>query len=89
MSIVLRHHPHSRAANVVWMLEELGVPYTLEWVDLQKGEQKGEGHKALNQMGKVPVLVDDGVAIAESAAIAVYLGDKYGAGRLNYAKLLN
>ena len=34
MSIVLYHHPFSRAANVVWMLEELGTPYELRFVDL-------------------------------------------------------
>lgn len=82
MSIVLHHHPYSRAANVVWMLEEVGVPYELAWVDLTKGEQKAEGHRTLNAMGKVPVLVDDGVAISESAAIGVYLADRYASGRL-------
>ena len=40
MSIVLYHHSHTRAANVVWMLEELGVPYTLVHLSLHKGEQK-------------------------------------------------
>lgn len=33
MSIVLYHHPFSRAATVLWMLEELGLPYTLRCVD--------------------------------------------------------
>jgi hypothetical protein len=69
--VVLHHHPYSRAANVVWMLEEVGVPYELVWVDILKGEQKAAAHRALNPMGKLPVLVDDGVAIAESAAIGV------------------
>ena len=34
MAIVLYHHPWSRAANVVWMLEEIGIPYELRWVDI-------------------------------------------------------
>lgn len=82
MSLVLHHHPYSRAANVVWMLEELGLPYELVWVDVQKGEQKSDAHRALNPMGKVPVLVDDGVAISETAAIGVYLADRYAPGSL-------
>ena len=82
MSIVLRHHPYTRAANAVWMLEEVGVPYELAWVDFTKGEQKSPEHRALNTMGKLPVLLDDGVAISESAAIGLYLADRYAPGRL-------
>lgn len=82
MSILLHHHPYSRAANVVWMLEEVGVPYELAWVDIMKGEHKTEAYRAMNAMGKLPVLVDEGVAISESAAIGVYLADRYALGRL-------
>lgn len=82
MSLVLYHHPHSRAATVVWMLEELGEPYELVHVDIQAGEQRGAPHKGRNPMGKVPVLVDGDALVTESAAIAVYLADRYAAGRL-------
>ena len=82
MALVLHHHPRSRAANVVWMLEEAGVPYTLHPVDLSAGHQKSAAHRALNGMGKIPVLVDDGVAISEAAAIGLYLADRYAPGRL-------
>ncbi len=53
------------------MLEELGEPYELVFVDLMKGEQHGEPHKGRNPMGKVPVLQDGDVLVAESAAIGV------------------
>lgn len=82
MSIVLHHHPYSRAANVVWMLEELGVPYELRWVDIMKGEQKQPDVVGLNPMGKLPVLVDGDVVISESAAIGLYLADRYSYGTL-------
>ena len=82
MSIVLYHHPFSRAANAVWMLEEAGVPYELEWVDLMKGEQKGPKIKALNPMGKLPILTDGDVVVTELAAIGLYLGDRYSYGKL-------
>jgi glutathione S-transferase len=82
MSITLFHHPFSRAANVVWMLEEAGVPYELHWVDMLGGAQKSSDLLALNPMGKLPVLVDGEVIVTESAAIALYLADRYAAGRL-------
>ncbi len=82
MTIVLHHHPQTRAANVVWMLEEVGVPYELRFVDIRKGEQKRPEILALNPMGKLPILDDGGVVVTESAAIALYLGDRYGYGTL-------
>jgi glutathione S-transferase len=82
MSIVLYHHPFSRAANVVWMLEELGTPYELRFVDLMKGVQKTPEITALNPMGKLPILVDGDAVVTESAAIALYLADRYSYGKL-------
>lgn len=82
MSIVLYHHPFSRAANVIWMLEELETPYELRYVDIMKGEQKGPELIALNAMGKLPTLTDGEAVVSESAAIALYLADKYAYGRL-------
>jgi len=82
MSIVLRHHPFTRAAGVVPMLEEVGAAYTLEYVDLKAGEHKQPEHKALNGMGKVPVLIDGEAVVSEVAAIGVYLADRYALGRL-------
>jgi glutathione S-transferase len=82
MSIVLHHHPFTRAANVVWMLEEVGVGYELRWVDIMKGEQKSPAMIALNPMGKLPILTDGDTVVTESAAIGLYLADRYSAGRL-------
>ncbi len=82
MSIVLYHHPFSRAAGTLWMLEEVGVDYTLKYVDIAAGEQKSPEILALNPMGKLPILVDDGQVVTESAAIGLYLADRYAPGRL-------
>lgn len=82
MSIVLYHHPYSRAANMIWALEEVGVPYALHTVNLMAGEQKSPEFKALNSMGKLPVLTDGTAVIAETSAICMYLGDRYALGRL-------
>lgn len=59
-------------------LEELGLPYKLKAVNVRKGEQKEEAFVALNPNGKVPVLVDDGFVLTESAAILVHLAEKTG-----------
>lgn len=82
MAVTLYHHPFSRASKVVWMLEEAGVDYELRWVDLMAGAHKTPEFLKLNPMGKLPVLVDGEALVTESAAIALYLGDRYAAGRL-------
>ena len=80
--LVLHYHPFSRAANVVWMLEEVGHPYELRYVDLMAGEQRTTEFRRVNPMGKIPALIDDDLIVTESAAIALYLGDRYAYGRL-------
>ncbi|WP_042882840.1 glutathione S-transferase family protein [Cupriavidus necator] len=61
-------------------LEELGVPYQLNPVNLRAGEQKSEEFLDLNPNGKVPVLVDTDrtLVLSESAAILVHLAEKHG-----------
>lgn len=64
--------------KVLIALEEMGLPYQLNAVNVRKGEQKAEAFLTLNPNGKVPVLVDDGFVLTESAAILAYLGEKTG-----------
>lgn len=64
-------------------LEELGVPFTLQAVNVRQGEQRAADFIALNPNAKVPVLVapgDDGkpFVLTESAAILVYLAERHG-----------
>ncbi len=82
MSIVLYHHPFSRASVALWMLEEVGVPYELRHVDIMTGAQKAPELVALNPMGKLPILTDGDVVVTESAAIGLYLADRHAYGRL-------
>jgi glutathione S-transferase len=82
MSIVLYHHPFSRAAAAIWMLEEVGVEHDLRHVDILAGAQKAPELVALNPMGKLPILTDGDVVVTESAAIGLYLADRYAYGRL-------
>ena len=82
MGVTLHYHPYSRASGTVWALEEAGVPYELKVVDMMKGEQKKPGLVQLNPMGKIPTLQDGDLVMTEAAAIALYLADRYAAGRL-------
>ena len=82
MAITLYHHPFSRAAGVLWFLEEVGVDYELRFVDIMAGEQKSAEIVALNPMGKLPILTDDEQVVTEVAAIGLYLADRYALGRL-------
>lgn len=82
MAITLYHHPFSRAAGIIWPLEECGVSYELKFVDLMKGEHKQGEVPKLNKMGKLPVLVDGETVVTEAAAIDLYLADRYAYGRL-------
>lgn len=82
MSVVLYHHPFSRAAGTVWMLEEVGIPYELKFVDILAGGQKAPDVVALNPMGKLPILKDGDTVVTENAAIGLYLADRYAAGKL-------
>jgi glutathione S-transferase len=80
--ITLYHSPASRAFTAYWMLEELGVPFSVKTVDIRKGEQKAPAYLKLNPAGKVPTLTDGAVVVSENPAIAIYLADRYGYGTL-------
>lgn len=72
----------SRSFTPLWLLEELGVPYALKRLNLQRGDQKTRGYRRINPMGKVPALTDGEVVVSENPAICLYLADRYGAGAL-------
>ena len=65
--------PRNRTFRVIWMLEELGEPY--ERVKVKQHTPEVLAHSVT---GKLPVLVDDGEGVSDSAAILTYLADKHG-----------
>ena len=77
------HGGPSRSSIVLWMLEEVGEPYDLQLINLQKGENRTPAYLAVNPMGKVPALRHQGVVITEAAAICCYLADRFPAANLN------
>ncbi len=69
--------PSSRASVPRWYLEELGLPYELVFVNLGAGEHHTPKYRAINPIGKVPALDDDGTKVWESGAILLYLAGKH------------
>lgn len=80
--IKLYNFPRSgHAHRVELMLSLLQLPTELIFVDLAKGEHKQPHYLAINSFGQVPAIDDNGVVLADSNAILVYLAQKYGNGR--------
>jgi len=69
------------AQKVLWLLDELGLPYEQIPAGGRFGHLNEPAFRAMNPHGRVPVLEDDGFAIWESHAILRYLAAKYGADR--------
>ena len=71
------YHPMSRAMTTHWMLTELDAEHEQVVIDFHAGENNTPEYRAINPMGKIPALVDEGVVITETAAICAYLADKF------------
>jgi len=67
----------TRSLRALWSLRELGVDFEFEAVNLIAGDHQRPDFLRLNPAGKVPVLVDGDLVISESAAIVLYLAEKY------------
>jgi glutathione S-transferase len=79
----LYHQARTRSSRVKWLLEELGVPYELQVVEIFSGGGRApEYQRAVHPHGYVPALEDEGLVLIESAAICMHLADRHGGGRL-------
>jgi glutathione S-transferase len=75
--LIFYHAPHSRSSGTLILLEELGVPYELELIDLKAGEQRQPAYLAVNPMGKVPAIKRGDALVTEQVAIYLYLADLF------------
>jgi len=64
--ITLYHASPSRSSVVLWMLEEVGVPYDIKLLSLSKGDNLKPDYLAINPMGKVPALKDGEATLSET-----------------------
>ena len=75
--------PQTRSTRALWMLEEAGLDYERELVNIQDPQRENSAEfLAASPMGKVPALVDGDASMSESAAICLYVADRYSAGKL-------
>ena len=94
--LTIHHLGISQSDRVVWLCEELGIPYTMIKYDRDPETRLAPAaYKALHPAGTAPVIEDDGLVLAESAAVVEYIAKRHGGGRLfpapdadNYADFL-
>ena len=78
----LYHSPQTRSSRMVWLLEEIGEPYEIEYLDIRAEGGAPESYRAIHPLKKVPALQHDGEIVTESAAICLYLSDAFPAAGL-------
>jgi len=76
--ITLVHTPRTRSSAFLWLLEEVGEPYGIQFVTIRRADGSGSLDTSNpHPHGKVPVLIDGTSIIFEQSAIALYVADKY------------
>jgi glutathione S-transferase len=81
--ITVHHLNNSRSQRVLWLLEELGVPYRIQRYQRDPKTMLAPPELTkVHPLGKSPVITDGELTLAESGAILEYLVERYGAGRL-------
>jgi glutathione S-transferase len=81
--LTVHHLGKSQSERIVWLCEELGLPYELKVHDRDPKTRLAQAdYKALHPIGAAPVIRDGDVVLAESGAIVEYITAKYGKGRL-------
>ena len=80
--LVFHHSPNTRSTGVAILLEELGAPHETRWLNMKAGEQRQPAYLAVNPLGKVPAIVNNGDLTTEQVAIFIYLADLFPAAGL-------
>jgi glutathione S-transferase len=81
--LTIHHLGVSQSDRVVWLMEELNLPYRLKWYDRGADGLAPPEYLALHPAATAPVIEDDGRVLAESAVILEYISHRYGGGRLS------
>ncbi|MBC7957901.1 MAG: glutathione S-transferase [Cytophagales bacterium] len=81
--ITVHHLNNSRSQRVLWLLEELAVPFEIKHYQRDKATMLApDSLRQVHPLGKSPVITEGDVTVAESGAIIEYLIERYGNGRL-------
>src|SRR3546814_13762299 len=81
--LVVHHLSNSRSHRILWLLEELDVPYEIRFHERQAGSHAApEALKDIHPLGKSPIVTEADRVVAESGAIVDYIVRRHGQGRL-------
>ena len=83
--ITIHHLGVSQSDRVVWLMEELELPYDLKWYNRGEDFLAPPELRALHPIGTAPIIEDGDLVLAESTAIVEYISQRYGAGKLSVA----
>jgi glutathione S-transferase len=83
--LTIHHLGVSQSDRIVWLMEELGLPYRLAWYDRGADGLAPPEYLALHPAATAPVIEDDGLVLAESAVIVEYISHRHAGGRLSVA----
>lgn len=93
--ITIHHLGISQSERIVWLMEELGLPYRLKWYKRKENRLAPDDYLALHPAATAPVIEDGDLVLAESGAIVEYICHRYANGKLtvgpdqpNYAEYL-
>lgn len=81
--ITIHHLGVSQSERVVWLMEELELPYELKWYDRGEDFLAPPEYRALHPVGTAPIISDGDLVMAESTAIVEYISQRHGGGRLS------
>jgi glutathione S-transferase len=81
--ITIHHLGISQSDRVVWLMEELGLPYKLKWYDRGEDFLAPPEYRALHPAATSPIIEDGDLMLAESTAIVEYISQRYGEGKLS------
>jgi glutathione S-transferase len=85
--IRIHHLKYSRSTRVIWLMEELGLPYDMTSYDRDPVSFRApDSLKAIHPLGKAPAIEDGDLTLTESGAIIEHIVDTYGGGRLAPAR---
>jgi glutathione S-transferase len=81
--IIIHHLGISQSDRIVWLMEELGLPYELKWYDRGPDFLAPPEYRALHPAGTAPIIEDGDLLMTESTAIVEYISQRHGKGRLS------
>lgn len=81
--ITICHLGVSQSDRIVWLMEELELPYTLQWYDRGEDFMSQDDFRSLHPVASAPIIIDGDLVLPESLAIVEYISHRYGQGKFS------